>query len=50
MVLQSLEGIAQAVKFSFSISNNEVEYKAMLLGLQMAKEISVSNLELRCDS
>ena len=52
MVLQSLEGlpIAQTFKYSFSISNNKSEYKAMLLGLQMTKELSFSNLELCCDS
>ena len=35
MVLQSLEGlsIAQAIKFAFAASNNEVEYEAMMLGL-----------------
>ena len=51
MVLQSLKGfsIAETVKFSFTISNNESEYKAFLLGLLAAKELSVMNLELRCD-
>ena len=48
MVLQSPEGshVTHAVKFSFFISNNE----AVLLGLRVAKELSVMNLELRCDS
>ena len=52
MVLQYLEGlsIAQAVKFLFSISNNEAEYEVVLLGLRVAKELSVMNLELHCDS
>ena len=52
MVLISLEGlsIAQSVKFLFAISNNEFEYKFVLLVLQVAKELSVMNLELRCDS
>ena len=52
MILQSLEGlsITQAVKFAFDVSNNEVEYKAVLLELQMAKELSIMNLELRCNS
>ena len=51
MVLQSLEGlsIAQAVNFAFTPSNNEVEYEVVLLGLQLVKELSVANLELRCD-
>ena len=52
MVLLSPEGlsIAQAVKFAFTTSNNEAGYEAMLLGLRLAKELSVVNLELRCDS
>ena len=48
MVLQSLEGlsIAQAVKLAFAASNNEVEYEVVLLGLRLAKELLVANLEL----
>ena len=48
MVLQSPKGlsIAQTVKFAFTASNNESEYEAMLLGLHLAKELSVINLEL----
>ena len=38
------------VKFAFTASNNEAGYEAMLLGLRLAKELSVVNLELRCDS
>ena len=50
MVLQSLEGLSipQALKFSFIVSNNEAEYKAILLGLRVAKELSVAILDLRC--
>ena len=52
VVLQSLEGlsITQVVKFVFTASNNEAEYEVMLLGLRLAKELSIVNLELRCDS
>ena len=52
MVLQSLEGlsIAQTVKFTFSTSNNEAEYETVLLELWLAKEPSITHLELRCDS
>ena len=52
MILQSVEGllVTHAIKFSFSISNNEAEYKAIFLRLRVAKELSVLNLELRCDS
>ena len=43
MVLQSLEGfpIAQIVKFSFSFLNDEAKYQAVLLSLQVAKELFV---------
>ena len=52
MILQSPEGlsIAHAIKFAFVASNNEAEYEAVLLGLRLAKELLVVNLELRCDS
>ena len=52
MVLQSSEGlsIAQAFKFAFITSNNEAEYEAMLLRLRLAKELSVTHLELQCGS
>ena len=52
MVLQSPEGlsIAQVVKFTFTASNNEAEYKVVLLGLRLAIKLLVVNLELRCDS
>ena len=48
MVLQSPESlsITQAVKFACMASNNEAKYEAMLLGLGLAKELSVTNLEL----
>ena len=51
MVLQASEGlsIAQAIKFAFVASNNEAEYQAVLLGLRLAKELLVTNLELRSD-
>ena len=52
MVLQSTKGlsIAQTVKFAFLAFNNEVKYEVVLLGLRLAKELSVKNLELWCDS
>ena len=52
MILQSPKSlsIAQAIKFAFVASNNEAEYEVVLLRLRLAKELSVVNLELRCDS
>ena len=51
MVSQSLDGllVAKAVKFSFSTSNNEAKYEAVLLGLQVAKVLSITSLELQRD-
>ena len=52
MILQSPKGlsIAQAVKFAFDAFNKEVEYEAVLLELRLAKELSIVNLKLQCDS
>ena len=52
MVLQSPKGlpITQAVKLSFSISNNEVKYEVVLLGLRVARALFVTSLKLQCDS
>ena len=49
MVLRSLEGstIPQAVKLAFVVSNNVAEYEVVLLGLRVAKEISITIIELR---
>ena len=48
---QSQKGlsIAEAFKFAFVVSNNEVEYEVVLLGLRLAKELSIMNMELLCD-
>ena len=42
--------ITKAVKFAFATSNNEAEYEMLLLGLWLAKELSIAHLELQCDS
>ena len=52
IVLRTPEGstIAKAVKLKFSIFNNEAEYEVVLLGLRVAKQLSIVALELQCDS
>ena len=52
MVLRTPEGsnIAQAIKLTFTFSNNMVEYEVFLLQLRMAKQVSIVALELRYDS
>ena len=51
MVLQSLKSlsIAHVFKFAFTASNKEAEYEAVLLRLQLAKELLVTRLEIQCD-
>ena len=52
LVLQSptVELIEQAVRLSFSTSNNEAEYEAMLAGLDLALMLAATKLEIRSDS
>ena len=42
--------IAQTIKLAFIVSNNEVEYEAVILGLRVAKSLSITIIELRYDS
>ena len=39
-----------ALKFRFKASNNEAEYEALIVGLNLAKEIKVESLEIYDDS
>ena len=39
-----------ALRFGFKASNNEVEYEALIAGLNLAKEIKVKSLEIYSDS
>ena len=52
MVLQFLEGllVAQVINILVPISNNKVGYEVVLLDLQVAKALSITCLDLRCDS
>ena len=42
--------LTQAIKFFFSITNKEIEYEAVLLGLKLALALDVAKNDLRCDS
>ena len=46
LLLQSLtsEQLEQAIQLGFPVSNNEVEYEAILSGLDLALTLSVSKL------
>ena len=50
--MKSFDGpvVAQVIKLTFTISNNEAEYEAVILGLTVAKYLSIANKDLRCDS
>ena len=39
-----------AIRFRFKASNNEVEYEALIAGLELAKEMKVESLEIFSDS
>jgi len=38
--------VEQAIRFGFEISNNQVEYEALIAGLKLARELGVKRL--RC--
>ena len=39
-----------AIQLKFTTTNNEAEYEAMIVGINMAWEMGVKNLEVRSDS
>lgn len=39
-----------AVKFAFAASNNESEYEALILGLQLCKVAGANDVQAHCDS
>ena len=52
LILVSLEGHRMhcALTFGFKASNNEAEYEALIVGLNLAKEIKVESLEIYSNS
>ena len=52
LILTSLEGIdiEYALRFGFQVSNNEVEYEAIIAGLNLAHSLEVDQLEVCSDS
>ena len=38
------------VRLDFPMTNNEVEYEALIAGLELAKAIGAENLVVYCDS
>ena len=52
LILTSLEGIdiEYALRFKFQDSNNEVEYEAVIAGLNLAHSLKIDQLEVYSDS
>ena len=52
LILQSptKELMEQAIRLSFSISNNEIEYEVVLIELDLALVLTVTKLEIKSDS
>ncbi|XP_074271211.1 uncharacterized protein LOC141595136 [Silene latifolia] len=52
LVLRSPQGekLIQAVRCDFRATNNEAEYEALILGLQLALDLRVSHIEVYIDS
>ncbi|XP_062088976.1 uncharacterized protein LOC133795541 [Humulus lupulus] len=52
VVLTSPQGdvIQQAIKCDFKATNNETEYEALIVGLDLAKEMNIKILEITSDS
>ena len=52
IILVSPEGhrVHCTLRFGFKASNNEVEYSALIVGLNLAKEMKVESLEIYSDS
>ena len=52
LILTSLEGIdiEYALRFGFQASNNEAEYEAVIVGLNLAHSMEVDQLEVCSDS
>ncbi|XP_025678418.1 uncharacterized protein [Arachis hypogaea] len=52
IILENSAGIAyeKSIRFDFPVSNNQAEYKALIGGLVLAKEVGVSRIEVSSDS
>ena len=52
MIFHSLEGdkIECMIRLDFPATNNEAEYEALIMGLDLAKAAGVENLAVYCDS
>ena len=44
------EKLRYALRFESKASNNEVEYEALIVSLELANKLGVRNLRIHCDS
>ena len=44
------EKLRYALRFEFKASNNEAEYEALIVGLELANKLGDQNLRIHCDS
>ena len=44
------EVVEQTIRLDFPPSNNEIEYEAILVGINLAQSVSSENLLIHCDS
>ena len=44
------EEISYAVKLEFAATNNQVEYEALIAGLELAKAVKTDRVKIRTDS
>ncbi|XP_068492212.1 uncharacterized protein [Phaseolus vulgaris] len=42
--------IEQSLKFAFKVSNNQAEYKALIIGMLLSQELEAQNLLVKSDS
>ena len=52
MVIQTLEGdkIECMIRLNFPTTNNEAEYEALVVGLDLVKAAGAENMIIHCDS
>lgn len=52
IVLEGPDGVVveQSLKFNFSLTHNQVKYKALLVGMRLTQEVGVQELVAKGDS
>lgn len=50
MITPEKDKLEYAIRFGFKATNNEAEYKSLIVGLRLARELGARNIQLRSDS